>query len=73
MRPPLGAGSILPSGLSFQTIWGMWQTELVQRVASQCGVVPADVVFVTPGSLPRTTSGKLRRLQVKNTLEAVRT
>ena len=51
----------------------MWQTELVQRVASQCGVVPADVVFVTPGSLPRTTSGKLRRLQVKNTLEAVRT
>ena len=49
------------------------RTELVQRVASQCGVVPADVVFVTPGSLPRTTSGKLRRLQVKNTLEAVRT
>ena len=49
------------------------RTELVQRVASQCGVVPADVVFVAPGSLPRTTSGKLRRLQVKNTLEAVRT
>ncbi|WP_197376832.1 long-chain-fatty acid--ACP ligase MbtM [Mycolicibacterium baixiangningiae] len=45
------------------------RTELVQQVASQCGVVPSDVVFVKPGSLPRTSSGKLRRLAVKQTLE----
>lgn len=42
---------------------------LMQRVASGCGVVPADVVFVKPGTLPRTTSGKLRRLEVKRGLE----
>ena len=49
------------------------RTDLVARVASQCGVVPAEVVFVAPGSLPRTTSGKLRRMEVKRNLEAVRT
>jgi long-chain-fatty-acid--[acyl-carrier-protein] ligase len=48
------------------------RSEVVQRVASQCGVVPADVVFLTPGSLPRTSSGKLRRLEVKQNLEAAR-
>lgn len=47
------------------------RSELVARVAAECGVVPADVVFVTPGSLPRTSSGKLRRLDVKRNLEAV--
>jgi long-chain-fatty-acid--[acyl-carrier-protein] ligase len=46
------------------------RSELVQQVASQCGVVPSDVVFVKPGSLPRTSSGKLRRLAVKQDLEA---
>lgn len=48
------------------------RSEVVQRVASHCGVVPADVVFLAPGSLPRTSSGKLRRLQVKRDLEASR-
>lgn len=48
------------------------RSELVQQVASHCGVVPADVVFLAPGSLPRTSSGKLRRLEVKRNLEAVR-
>lgn len=48
------------------------RSDLVQRVASQIGVVPADVVFVTPGSLPRTSSGKLRRLEVKQNLETAR-
>ncbi|MGP4057120.1 long-chain-fatty acid--ACP ligase MbtM [Mycobacterium sp. 4D054] len=48
------------------------RSEVVQRVASQCGVVPADVVFMTPGALPRTSSGKLRRLEVKRDLEAAR-
>ncbi|HEY9264004.1 MAG TPA: long-chain-fatty-acid--ACP ligase, partial [Mycobacterium sp.] len=46
------------------------RSELVQRVASHCGVVPAEVVFLAPGSLPRTSSGKLRRLEVKRNLEA---
>ncbi|MCK0175321.1 long-chain-fatty acid--ACP ligase MbtM [Mycolicibacterium sp. F2034L] len=46
------------------------RSQLLQRVASQCGVVPADVVFVKPGSLPRTSSGKLRRFEVKAGLEA---
>ena len=48
------------------------RSELVQRVASECGVVPSDVVFVSPGTLPRTSSGKLRRLEVKRNLEVVR-
>lgn len=43
--------------------------EVTRRVASVCGVVPADVVFMAPGSLPRTSSGKLRRLEVRRTLE----
>jgi long-chain-fatty-acid--[acyl-carrier-protein] ligase len=47
------------------------RSELVARVAAECGVVPADVMFVTPGSLPRTSSGKLRRLDVKHNLETV--
>lgn len=48
------------------------RSEVVQRVASECGVVPADVVFLAPGSLPRTSSGKLRRLEVKHNLETVK-
>jgi long-chain-fatty-acid--[acyl-carrier-protein] ligase len=42
--------------------------ELLRRVASECGVIPADVVFMPPGSLPRTSSGKLRRLEVRRQL-----
>jgi long-chain-fatty-acid--[acyl-carrier-protein] ligase len=49
------------------------RSELVAKVASECGIVPADVVFVRPGSLPRTSSGKLRRLEVKRNLAAVTT
>jgi long-chain-fatty-acid--[acyl-carrier-protein] ligase len=49
------------------------RSALVQRVASECGVVPSDVVFMAPGSLPRTSSGKLRRLEVKHNLETVST
>ncbi|BBY79583.1 long-chain-fatty-acid--ACP ligase [Mycolicibacterium pulveris] len=41
------------------------RADVVKRVASACGVVPSDVIFVRPGTLPRTTSGKLRRLEVK--------
>ena len=45
------------------------RTQVIQRVASECGVVPSDVTFVRPGTLPRTSSGKLRRLQVKRDFE----
>ncbi|KUH81345.1 MULTISPECIES: long-chain-fatty acid--ACP ligase MbtM [unclassified Mycobacterium] len=44
------------------------RADLIERVASECGVIPADVVFVRPGALPRTSSGKLRRLEVKRDL-----
>jgi long-chain-fatty-acid--[acyl-carrier-protein] ligase len=49
------------------------RSELVAKVASECGIVPSNVVFVKPGSLPRTSSGKLRRLEVKRNLTAVTT
>ncbi|QEM45858.1 long-chain-fatty acid--ACP ligase MbtM [Mycolicibacterium grossiae] len=48
------------------------RSEVVQLIASTCGVVPADVVFLKPGSLPRTSSGKLKRLEVKRQLEGAR-
>jgi long-chain-fatty-acid--[acyl-carrier-protein] ligase len=47
------------------------RAEVIQRIASVCGIVPADVVFMSPGSLPRTSSGKLRRLEVRRALELV--
>ena len=47
------------------------RSEVVKRVASECGVVPSDVMLLAPGSLPRTSSGKLRRLEFKRNLEAV--
>lgn len=47
------------------------RSDLVARVASECGVVPAKVVFTAPGSLPRTSSGKLRRLEIKRNLEVL--
>ncbi len=43
--------------------------EVIRRVASECGVVPSAVVFMAPGSLPRTSSGKLRRLDVRRWLQ----
>jgi long-chain-fatty-acid--[acyl-carrier-protein] ligase len=49
------------------------RSELVAKVASECGIVPANVVFVRPGSLPRTSSGKLRRLEVKRNLATAAT
>jgi long-chain-fatty-acid--[acyl-carrier-protein] ligase len=49
------------------------RSELVAKVASECGIVPANVVFVRPGTLPRTSSGKLRRLEVKRNLATVTT
>lgn len=49
------------------------RSELVAKVASECGIVPANVVFVRPGALPRTSSGKLRRLEVKRNLATATT
>ncbi len=48
------------------------RSQVIQQVASECGIVPADVVFLAPGSLPRTSSGKLRRLEVKQQMEAAK-
>jgi long-chain-fatty-acid--[acyl-carrier-protein] ligase len=43
---------------------------VIKRVISVCGVTPADVVLLPPGSLPRTSSGKLRRLEVGRRLQS---
>lgn len=44
------------------------RSAVIKRVISVCGVTPADVVLMPPGSLPRTSSGKLRRLEVRRQL-----
>lgn len=36
---------------------------IVQRIASQTGVVPGRVELLEPGTLPRTSSGKMRRAE----------
>lgn len=45
------------------------RSAVIKRILSVCGVTPADVVLMPPGSLPRTSSGKLRRLEVRRRLE----
>jgi long-chain-fatty-acid--[acyl-carrier-protein] ligase len=70
----VGEGSIRPGVVIVAEFRGPNEADVrarvVQHVASECGVVPADIVFVRPGTLPRTTSGKLRRLDVKRSLGA---
>ncbi|OBE93900.1 long-chain-fatty acid--ACP ligase MbtM [Mycobacterium sp. 852002-10029_SCH5224772] len=46
------------------------RSAVIKRVISVCGVTPTDVVLMPPGSLPRTSSGKLRRLEVRSQLQA---
>jgi long-chain-fatty-acid--[acyl-carrier-protein] ligase len=48
------------------------RSAVIKRIVSVCGVTPADVVLMLPGSLPRTSSGKLRRLEVRRQLGATR-
>ncbi|MQY24920.1 long-chain-fatty acid--ACP ligase MbtM [Nocardia aurantia] len=43
---------------------------IIERVASECGIVPSEVILVPAGGLPITTSGKLRRLEVKKLVES---
>lgn len=38
--------------------------QIRENIVAECGVVPSVVELVAPGVLPRTTSGKLRRLEV---------
>lgn len=45
------------------------RSEVMAEVASACGIVPADVIFVAPDSVPRTTSGKIRRLETRQMAE----
>jgi fatty-acyl-CoA synthase len=40
------------------------------RCFDACGVTPRVIMFVKPGTVPRTTSGKLRRTSLLNTLKA---
>jgi fatty-acyl-CoA synthase len=40
---------------------GALHDAVVDRVRDAVGVPPLEVVFVTPGSLPKTSSGKLQR------------
>ncbi|MDT5250746.1 MAG: long-chain-fatty-acid--[acyl-carrier-protein] ligase [Mycobacterium sp.] len=65
----VGEGSIRPGVVIVAEFRGpdeaSARAQLIQRVASECGIVPAEVRFVRPGTLPRTSSGKLRRLEVK--------
>ncbi|MCF8602666.1 long-chain-fatty acid--ACP ligase MbtM [Gordonia sp. HY442] len=46
------------------------RSAVVSAVASECGIVPAEVILVEPGTVPRTTSGKLRRLETKQLVES---
>ncbi|MCV7426225.1 long-chain-fatty acid--ACP ligase MbtM [Mycobacterium montefiorense] len=48
------------------------RSSVIKRVVSVCGVTPSDVVLMEPGTLPRTSSGKLRRLEVRSAIEAAR-
>ncbi|WP_330234132.1 long-chain-fatty acid--ACP ligase MbtM [Nocardia sp. NBC_00508] len=43
--------------------------EIARAVRAVSGVTPVATHFVPPGALPRTTSGKLRRLQVRQYVE----
>lgn len=42
------------------------RTECQQLLASRIGFAAQDLCFVEPGSLPRTTSGKLQRLKCRD-------
>ena len=41
------------------------RTAVAQQVRSTVGVPPKDVVFVPPGTVPKTSSGKLQRAACK--------
>ena len=43
-----------------------------EAVSAATGHVPEDIIFVKPGALPRTTSGKLQRARIAALLEAGR-
>jgi fatty-acyl-CoA synthase len=42
------------------------RTEVARKVSSAVGLPPGDVVLVAPGSLPKTSSGKLQRSLCRN-------
>ncbi|WOC12980.1 long-chain-fatty acid--ACP ligase MbtM [Gordonia sp. MP11Mi] len=46
------------------------RSAVISAVATECGIVPADVILLEPGTVPRTTSGKLRRLETKQMVNA---
>jgi fatty-acyl-CoA synthase len=40
---------------------GPVRSEVARKVSSAVGLPPGDVLLVTPGTLPKTSSGKLQR------------
>ncbi|BDV41010.1 hypothetical protein DSM21852_42640 (plasmid) [Methylocystis bryophila] len=39
--------------------------KISEALASECDIAPAEIVLVQPGSIPRTSSGKVRRAECK--------
>lgn len=52
------------AGATGHESWDGLQRRIRKLVAAATGHVPDELLFVKPGSLPRTTSGKLRRREI---------
>jgi hypothetical protein len=67
------SGSPLPTGMRKR--WQCWSRRLLtpptlaqdvaSRVQERTGILPAHVELLAPGTLPKTTSGKLRRREAR--------
>ena len=44
--------------------------ELRRAILSACQLTPGEIVLVPPGTVPKTSSGKIQRLLVRQRLEA---
>ena len=51
----------LAEGVDLDTV----RSEVHHRTLQVCGLPPRDVMLVTPGSLPKTSSGKLQRAKCR--------
>ena len=51
----------LADGLELETV----QSEIHHRTLEVCGLPPRDVMLVKPGTLPKTSSGKLQRAKCR--------
>ena len=46
------------------------KADVAATIGSRTGVVPAAIHLVRPGSVPKTTSGKIRRVEIRSWLHA---